>query len=63
LPSYAPDLNPDKGIGNYLKRVEMGNYCCCDLTALAVALRCAKERLRHKRMVIRACTTQAGYHV
>lgn len=24
---------------------------------------CSKERLRHKRMVIRVCMTQAGYHV
>jgi transposase len=63
LPSYAPDLNPEEGIWNYLKRVEMGNYCCCDLTELAVALRRAKERLRHKRLVIRGCITQAGYHV
>jgi len=23
LPGYAPDLNPDEGIWNYLKRVEL----------------------------------------
>jgi hypothetical protein len=33
------------------------------LPALAVALRRAKERLRHKHTVIRACISQAGYHV
>src|SRR6266568_5432180 len=27
LPGYAPDLNPDEGIWNYLKRVELGNVC------------------------------------
>ncbi|HEV2457408.1 MAG TPA: transposase [Ktedonobacterales bacterium] len=63
LPGYAPELNPDEGIWNYLKRVELGNCCCPDLTTLALALRRAKERLRHKRTVIQACFTQAGYHV
>jgi transposase len=63
LPGYAPELNPDEGIWNYLKRVELGNRCCRDLADLAIALRRAKERLRHKRAVIQACIRQAGYHV
>src|SRR5258706_1034 len=63
LPGYAPELNPDEGIWNYLKRVELGNLCCRDLRELALALRRAKERLRHKRSVIQACFLQAGYHV
>lgn len=62
LPAYAPDLNPDEGIWNYLKRVELANRCCPDLSALAVALRRAKERLRYKRTVIQTCCRQAGYH-
>lgn len=63
LPGYAPELNPDEGIWNYLKCVELGNVCCRDLSELATALRRAKARLRHKRPVIRACFQQAGYHV
>jgi transposase len=63
LPGYALDLNPGEGIWNYLKRVELVDLCCHDLTELAVALRRAKERLRHKRAVIQACVRQAGYHV
>jgi transposase len=63
LPGYAPELNPDEGIWNYLKRVELANYCCRDLAELAVALRRAKERLRHKRAIVQACIRQAGYHV
>src|SRR5258706_489011 len=63
LPGYAPELNPDEGIWNYLKRVERGNLCCRDLRELALALRRAKERLRHKRSVIQACFLQAGYHL
>jgi transposase len=63
LPAYAPDLNPAEGIWNYLKRVELANLCCPDLPALSLAWRRAKERLRHKRSVLQACFTQAGYQV
>ncbi len=63
LPGHAPELNPDEGIWNYLKRVELGNRYWHNLTELAVALRRAKERLRHKRTVIQACIRQAGYYV
>ncbi|HEX6123437.1 MAG TPA: IS630 family transposase [Ktedonobacterales bacterium] len=63
LPGYAPDLNPDEGIWNYLKRVELKNRCCRDLAELRLELRRAKERLRHKREVIRSCSRQCGYLV
>jgi transposase len=48
LPGYAPDLNPDEGIWNYLKRVELGNVCCANLDQFYQALIRARERLRHK---------------
>jgi transposase len=60
LPSYAPELNPDEGIWNQLKRVELKNVCCRDLIHLATEVRRAKERLRHKREVIRGCVSQCG---
>jgi transposase len=63
LPGYAPELNPDEGIWNYLKRVELRNRCCRTLADLRVALRQAAARLRHKRPVIQACFSHAGYHV
>jgi transposase len=63
LPGYAPDLNPDEGIWNYLKRVELKNRCCRDLAELHRELRRAKERLRHKRDIIQACSVQCGYSV
>jgi transposase len=63
LPGYAPDLNPDEGIWNYLKRVELKNRCCRDLAELRLELRRAKERLRHKRHVIRSCSAQCGYSI
>jgi len=63
LPGYAPDLNPDEGIWNYLKRVELGNVCCCDLDQLHRKLIQAKERLRHKQEIIKSCSRQCGYSV
>ncbi|MFQ5861339.1 MAG: IS630 family transposase [Dehalococcoidia bacterium] len=60
LPAYAPELNPDEGIWNYLKRVEMRNMSCSTIQDLRAELRLAKERLRHKRRVIAGCFTQAG---
>jgi transposase len=61
LPGYAPDLNPDEGIWNDLKRVELGNVCCTDLDDLSAQLIRAKERLRLKRAIIRSCSRQCGY--
>jgi transposase len=63
LPGYAPDLNPDEGIWNYLKRVELGNVCCANLEQLHHALIRAKERLRHKKEIITSCSRQCGYSV
>jgi transposase len=63
LPGYAPDLNPDEGIWNYLKRVELGNVCCRDLEHLHQEIIRARERLRHKREIIRSCSQQCGYLV
>ena len=61
LPGYAPDLNPDEGIWNYLKRVELGNVCATDLADLRHRLRRAAVRVRHKPDIIRACSRQCGY--
>jgi transposase len=63
FPGSAPDLNPDGGIWQYLKRVEMGNLCCRDLNHLYQELIRARERLRHKRDIIEACSRQCGYAV
>ena len=60
LPAYAPELNPDEGIWNYLKRVELKNLSCHDLSHLCRELRQAKERLRHKPHIIQACIKQPG---
>jgi hypothetical protein len=62
-PAYAPELNPDEGIWNLLKRVELRNLCCNDLAELRLELRLAAARLRHKRTVIQGCITQCDYAV
>jgi len=46
---------------NYLKRGELGNVCCRDLDHLSAELIRARERLRHKRGIIRSCSQQCGY--
>lgn len=58
LPSYAPELNPDEGVWNYLKRVELKNVCCHTLPELRSELRKAIERLRHKTDVIQGFVRQ-----
>ena len=63
LPAYAPDTNPDEGIWNLLKRVELANRCCRDLRQLRAELRSAVLRLRQKPHLIRACVRHAGYPV
>jgi transposase len=60
-PGYAPDLNPDKGIWNYLKRVELRNVYCRDLAQLRSELGKATERLWQKKQVVEACIRQPGY--
>jgi transposase len=63
LPGYAPDLNPDEGIWNYLKRVELANVCSRDLGELTEQVRQAEQRVRDHPEIIRACSQQCGYLV
>ena len=59
LPGYAPDLNPQEGVWNLLKRRELKNLCCQSLSHLRQELVRAKERLRHRRDVLRSCFAHA----
>jgi transposase len=63
IPAYAPDCNPDEGVWNYLKRVELATICCCTLADLEHEVINARERLRHKRTVLQACSRQSGYQL
>jgi len=61
LPGYAPELNPQEGVWNLLKRCELKNLCCQDLEQVGQQLRLAKERLRHRKKVLVQCFAHAGY--
>jgi transposase len=61
LPGYAPDLNPDEGVWNLLKRGELNNRCCRDLDDLHWELRLAIRRLQRKPQLLAACYRQCGY--
>src|SRR5260370_32163861 len=58
-----PDLNPDEGLWNAPKRVELKNRCCRDRAAVRLERRRASERLRHHRDLIRSCSAHCGYSV
>ena len=61
LPGYAPELNPQEGVWNLLKRVQLKNVCCLDLQHVARELLHAKERLRHHKSTLSQCYAHAGY--
>ena len=61
LPGYAPELNPDEGVWNLLKRVELRNRCCQDVAELCWELGLAIRRLRRRRHALIACFRQCGY--
>lgn len=60
FPAYAPELNPIEGIWRYDKYVELANVCCQDVEHLKREHRLAKERLRHKKHVLKAAFVHAG---
>jgi transposase len=61
LPPYAPDLNPDEGMGDLLKTVEMRNLCCLDFNHLYRELYLAIRRLRRQPSLLQACFVGAGF--
>lgn len=61
LPGYAPDLNPDEGVWQHLKNVQLANVCSPDLATHRQALRNAIRRFKHcQAQLIPACFTNAG---
>jgi transposase len=63
LPAYAPDLNPDEGVWDHLKYVELRNLCCSDLNHLHRELNLAILRLRHKPDLIQSFFALAGLSI
>jgi transposase len=63
LPPYAPDLNPDEGVWQHLKHVELRNLCCRDLAHLQQELTLAIRRLRSKPHLIQSFFAEAGLEI
>lgn len=59
LPPYAPELNPDEGVWQHLKHVEMRNLCCRDLDHLGEEISKAVARLRKKPHLIQSFFAEA----
>jgi transposase len=60
LPGYAPDLNPDEGVWQLLKGVELKNVTCLHLGHLFHEFWKAVKRLRQKPWLLRACSLEPG---
>jgi len=61
LPGYAPELNPDEGVWNLLKRRELKNRCCQTLDELRWELGLAIRPLQRRPHLLAACFRQCGY--
>ncbi len=61
LPSYAPDLNPDEGVWNWLKRVALKNQCFANVPALETSLWDQAAILATNQQVLVGCITECGY--
>lgn len=61
LPAYAPDLNPDEGVWNLLKRAELANQCFPDLVTLQTAVEAAMQRLHATPHRLLGCIRECAY--
>ena len=61
LPSYAPDLNPDEGVWQYLKCVCLKNICCPDLKSLKKEVSRAISYFRSRKWAIIGCIKRMIY--
>jgi transposase len=50
LPGYAPDLNPDEGVWQHLKRVQLVNVCSPDLATHRRELLNAIRRFKRRQL-------------
>ena len=60
FPAYAPELNPDEGVWQHLKHVELRNVCCTDLAHLDTELDLAFRRIRRRPELSQSFFAQAG---
>jgi transposase len=55
LPASAPELNPVEGLWAYLKGVELGHVCGCNLPHRRKELHAAVKRVRRTPRMIKGC--------
>lgn len=60
LPAYAPELNADEGVWQYLKHTVVANYCPNTLDELENQIRHGVNRLRRKRLIINSFVKRTG---
>lgn len=60
LPGYAPELNPDEGVWQHLKHVELRNHVCHSIEQLRSDLERAVEQLKPRRDVICGFVREPG---
>ena len=60
LPGYAPELNPDEGIWNYLKYVELKNHTFATVGRLEAAVNSALQQISHLPDIVKATFREAG---
>ena len=61
LPAYAPELNPDEGVWQYLKCVSLKNLACQTIKQLGKKLRKCIRQFRARKHLIKACFARVGY--
>jgi transposase len=61
LPAYAPELNPDEGVWQQLKGVELRNVCCVDLPHLHRELRMPSSACGESRASSKAVSKVRGF--
>ncbi|MFF3890299.1 hypothetical protein [Streptomyces sp. NPDC001914] len=59
MPTYAPDLNPTKGIWSLVKR-DLGNLAAADLGQITRAVRRKLKMLQYRPQVIDGCLAETG---
>lgn len=63
LPAYSPELNPDEGVWNYIKRIELPNRSCMSLHQLKKSLHQAFNHLRTKKEILLNLIRHSDYDV
>lgn len=60
LPPYAPDLNADEGVWQYLKHNVVGNFCPENLDELEVRIRKGARKMSGNKDILRSFVKRTG---